>query len=114
MRTTRIAVAASVLGALALPLVSASAAQAAPQAVPASTSSYCSEPGPWAVHGASAVKIRSHPTSKSAVRGLLYKSHSLKALKKSGGWVYVIDKTTGVKGWASGKYVYRSPGMCLD
>ncbi|MDQ8704090.1 SH3 domain-containing protein [Streptomyces sp. LHD-70] len=115
MRTSRIAVTASVLGALALPLVTASAAHAAlPTATPGSTSGYCTGPGPWAVHGTSAVKIRSHPSSKSTARGVLHKSHSFKAKKKSGGWVYVINKTTGIKGWASGKYVYRAAGMCLD
>lgn len=115
MRTSRIAVTATVPGALSLPFAGASSAHAAqPTAAPASTSSYCTDPGPWAVHGTSAVKIRSHPSSKSAALGVLHKLHSFKVKKKSGGWVYVTNKTTGMKGWIAGKYAYRAAGMCLD
>jgi hypothetical protein len=34
--------------------------------------------------------------------------------KKSGNWLYITDKTTGVNGWVSGTYVYRDVRMCLD
>lgn len=45
---------------------------------------------------------------------MLYKSHKFSVSKKSGNWLYITDKTTGVKGWVSGTYVYRDVRMCLD
>ncbi|MDW4906753.1 SH3 domain-containing protein [Streptomyces sp. ADMS] len=119
MRSTRIAISAALLGALALPLASASAATAAPTsvatAVPAS--SCTSKPYlPWAVHGTNAVTIRKKATTKSTAVGILYKSHKFTVHKTTKGakWVYITDKTTGVKGWVSGTYVYRDVRMCLD
>jgi uncharacterized protein YgiM (DUF1202 family) len=119
MRSTRIAISAALLGALALPVASASAATAGPAsvatAVPAS--SCTSHPYlPWAVHGTNAVTIRSKPSVKSTAVGILYKSHRFTVHKTTKGakWVYITDKTTGVKGWVSGTYVYRDVRMCLD
>ncbi|MGC0405303.1 uncharacterized protein YgiM (DUF1202 family) [Streptomyces sp. SAI-126] len=119
MRSTRIAISAAVLGALALPVASASAATAAP--VSAATvlpaSSCTSNPYlPWAVHGTSAVTIRSKATTASTAVGILYKSHRFTVHKTTKGakWVYITDKTTKVTGWVSGKYVYRDVRMCLD
>ncbi|MFE6548269.1 SH3 domain-containing protein [Streptomyces sp. NPDC057746] len=103
------------LGALALPVLSATTASAAPTAVSATPASSCSSlpPLPYEVH-AKAVTIRSKASSKSTALGVLYKSHKFSAAKKSGNWLYITDKTTGVKGWVSGTYVYRDVRMCLD
>ena len=115
MRSTRIAISAAMLGALALPVLSATAASAAPAAVTAAPASGCYDlpPLPYAVH-AKAVTIRSKASSKSTAVGVLYKSHKFTVSKKSGNWLYITDKTTGVKGWVSGTYVYRDVRMCLD
>ncbi|MDX2680114.1 SH3 domain-containing protein [Streptomyces sp. NY05-11A] len=105
------------LGALALPVLSATTASAAPApaAVTAAPASSCSSqpPLPYEVHTA-AVTIRSKATTKSTALGVLYKSHRFSVRKKSGNWLYITDKTTGVKGWVSGTYVYRDVRMCLD
>lgn len=108
MRSTRIAISAAMLGALALPVLSATAASATP-------ASSCSSqpPLPYEVH-TKAVTIRSKATTKSTALGVLYKSHKFTVHKKSGNWLYITDKTTGVKGWVSGTYVYRDVRMCLD
>jgi hypothetical protein len=108
MRTSRIAVSVAVLGALALPLVSI------PTASAATTVSSCSaKPLPYKVH-TKAVTIRSKASSKSTALGVLYRSHKFTVHKSSGNWRYITDKTTGVKGWVSGTYVYRDTAMCLD
>ncbi|MGA5065344.1 SH3 domain-containing protein [Streptomyces exfoliatus] len=103
------------LGALALPVLSATTASAAPAAVPAALASSCYDlpPLPYEVHTA-AVTIRSKATTKSTALGVLYKSHKFTVHKKSGNWLYITDKTTGVKGWVSGTYVYRDVRMCLS
>ncbi|MEU9189202.1 SH3 domain-containing protein [Streptomyces sp. NPDC048484] len=117
MRSTRIAVSAAVLGALALPALSATSAGAAsvPTAATAVPAVGCHDlpPLPYAVH-AKAVTIRSKASSKSTALGVLYKSHQFSVAKKSGNWLHITDKTTGVKGWVSGTYVYRDVRMCLD
>ncbi|WP_424883422.1 SH3 domain-containing protein [Streptomyces sp. SLBN-8D4] len=102
------------LGALALPILSTAPASAAPGAA-ASVVTPCSylPPLPYKVH-ASAVTIRSRASSKSTAVGVLYKSHKFTVHKKSGNWLYITDRTTGVKGWVSGTYVYRDTRMCLD
>ncbi|MEU7053527.1 SH3 domain-containing protein [Streptomyces eurythermus] len=105
MRANRIAVSAALLGALALPIASATTATAAP--VNALTQS-CTDPGPWIV-GTKAVTIRSKASVKSTAVGILYRGH-----KTSGKWRYITDRTTGVKGWVSAAYVYRDVPMCLD
>lgn len=109
MRASRIAISAAVLGALALPLVSA------PTASAATTVASCpaGKPLPYTVHTA-AVTIRSKASSKSTAVGILYRSHKFTVTKSSGNWRYITDKTTGVKGWVSGTYVYRDVAMCLD
>ncbi|WP_405894979.1 SH3 domain-containing protein [Streptomyces sp. NBC_01527] len=103
------------LGALALPVLSATTASAAPAAVAAAPASSCSSlpPLPYEVH-TTAVTIRSKASSKSTALGVLYKSHKFSVSKKSGNWLYITDKSTGVKGWVSGTYVYRDVRMCLD
>ncbi|WP_406498237.1 SH3 domain-containing protein [Streptomyces sp. NBC_00846] len=115
MRSTRIAISAAMLGALALPMLSATTASAAPAAVSATPASSCSSlpPLPYEVH-TKAVTIRSKASSKSTALGVLYKSHKFSVSKKSGNWLYITDKSTGVKGWVSGTYVYRDVRMCLD
>ncbi|MFJ5265498.1 SH3 domain-containing protein [Streptomyces sp. NPDC088387] len=115
MRSTRIAVSAAILGALALPMLSATTASAAPTAVTAAPASSCSSkpPLPYEVH-TKAVIIRSKASSKSTALGVLYKNHKFSVSKKSGNWLYIKDKTTGVKGWVSGTYVYRDVRMCLN
>ncbi len=116
MRSTRIAISTAMLGALALalPILSTAPASAAPAAA-ASVVTPCPDlpPLPYKVH-ASAVTIRSKASSKSTAVGVLYKSHKFTVHKKSGNWLYITDKTTGVKGWVSGTYVYRDTRMCLD
>ncbi|MCG0285400.1 SH3 domain-containing protein [Streptomyces sp. PSAA01] len=103
------------LGALALPVLSATTASAAPAAVSAAPASSCYDqpPLPYAVH-AKAVTIRSKASSKSTALGVLYKSHKFSVAKKSGNWVFITDKSTGVRGWVSGTYVSRDIRMCLD
>ncbi|MFJ4572089.1 SH3 domain-containing protein [Streptomyces sp. NPDC088846] len=114
MRSTRIAVSAAMLGALALPVLSATTASAAPIATAAPASSCSSLPPlPYEVH-TKAVTIRSKATTKSTALGVLYRGHKVTVHKKSGNWLYITDKTTGVKGWVSGTYVYRDVRMCLD
>ncbi|AWK13125.1 SH3 domain-containing protein [Streptomyces spongiicola] len=105
------------LGALALPVLSATTANAAPVATAATAvpASSCSSlpPLPYEVH-TKAVTIRSKATTKSTAVGVLYRSHKFTVHKKSGNWLYITDKTTGVKGWVSGTYVYRDVRMCLS
>ncbi|MDX3020143.1 SH3 domain-containing protein [Streptomyces acidiscabies] len=119
MSAHRIAVLAATAAAVAVPLMSAPAATAAPRsvatAVPAS--SCTSAPYlPWAVHGTTAVTIRSKATTKSTAVGILYASHTFTAhtTTKGAAWVYITDRTTKVTGWVSGTYVYRDIRMCLD
>ncbi|MFD4786494.1 SH3 domain-containing protein [Streptomyces sp. NPDC058459] len=117
MRSTRIAVSAALLGTLALPALSATSASAAavPTAATAAPAVSCQylPPLPYEVR-TSAVTIRSKASSSSTAQGVLYKSHRFSVAKKSGNWLYITDKTTGVKGWVSGTYVYRDVRMCLD
>lgn len=114
MRSTRIAVSAAVIGALALPLVFATAASATPsQATTSLVTASCNDPGPWMI-GTKAVTIRSKASAKSTAVGILYKGHKFTVHKTSGKWRYITDKTTGVKGWVSATYVYRETRMCLD
>lgn len=115
MRSTRIAVSAAILGALAVPALSATSASAAPAAAAALPVYSCHHlpPLPYEVH-TKAVTIRSKASSKSTALGILYKSHRFSVHKKSGNWLYITDKTTGVKGWVSGTYVYRDVRMCLS
>jgi uncharacterized protein YgiM (DUF1202 family) len=119
MSARRIAVLAATAAAVALPLLSAPAATAAPAsvatAVPASsctTNPYL----PWAVHGTTAVTIRSKDTTKSTAVGILYKSHkvTVHSYTKGATWVNITDKNTKVRGWVSGKYFYRDVRMCTD
>lgn len=115
MRSPHIAASLAVVGALALPLFGAASASAAPAQAPASapTSRLCDRPGPWAMH-TNAVTIRSKASTKSTAVGVLYRSHRFTVHKTSGNWHYITDKSTGVKGWVSGSYVYRDVYMCLD
>lgn len=115
MRITRVATATAVCAALALPAVTATAANAAvPGSVAVSAS--CRKADPYKVHGTSAVIIRSKASSKSTAVGVLYRSHKFIVHKKTktGSWVYITDKKSGVTGWVSGTYVYRTVYMCLD
>ncbi|MFE2063027.1 SH3 domain-containing protein [Streptomyces sp. NPDC059467] len=114
MRSTRIAISAAMLGALAMPMLSATTAGATSLPAAASiTNCHNLPPLPYAVH-TKAVTIRSKATTKSTAVGVLYKSHKFTVSKKRGNWLYITDKTTGVKGWVSGTYVYRDVRMCLD
>ena len=116
MRSTRIVISAAMLGALALPILSTTPASAVPAAASTPTVvAPCPDlpPLPYTIH-ASAVTIRSKATTRSTAVGVLYKSHKFTVHKKSGNWLYITDRTTGVKGWVSGSYVYRDTRMCLD
>ncbi|OXY93484.1 hypothetical protein BEK98_22370 [Streptomyces diastatochromogenes] len=99
------------LGALALPIASATTATAAPAS--ALTAQSCNDPGPWVI-GTKAVTIRSKASAKSTPVGILYRGHKFTVHKTSGHWRYITDRTTGVKGWVSATYVYRDVRMCLD
>ncbi|MEU3629084.1 SH3 domain-containing protein [Streptomyces fradiae] len=103
------------LGAITLPVLSATTASAAPAAAPTALAISCYDlpPLPYEVHTA-AVTIRSKATTNSTALGILYRSHKFTVHKKSGNWLYITDRTTGVKGWVSGTYVYRDVRMCLD
>ncbi|MEU4176462.1 SH3 domain-containing protein [Streptomyces sp. NPDC026589] len=115
MRITRVVAATAACAALTLPAVTATAANAAvPSGIPASAS--CRKAEPYKVHGTSAVTLRSKASSKSTAVGVLYRSHKFTVHKKakSGSWAYITDKKSGVTGWVSGTYVYRTVYMCLD
>ncbi|MGY4968358.1 SH3 domain-containing protein [Streptomyces nigrescens] len=112
MRARRLSVIAATAAAVALPVLAAPAATAAPVAHTVAASDPCDREGPWEIH-ASAVRIHSKPSSKSAVVGLLYKSHKWSHGKTHGYWVAVKDKTTGVSGWASTSVVYPTVYTCL-
>ncbi|MFJ8676307.1 SH3 domain-containing protein [Streptomyces sp. NPDC093589] len=115
MRSARLATTVAVLGALAIPVITATAADAAPASTSFAASRPCDRPGPWVID-TKAVAIRSKASPKSAALGVLYKSHKFTVHKatKSGSWVHITDKTTGVKGWVSATYVHRQVYMCLD
>ncbi|MFF3412577.1 SH3 domain-containing protein [Streptomyces sp. NPDC002742] len=75
MRSTRIAISTAMLGALALPVLFATAASAATTVTAASAGSCSSLPPlPYEVH-AKAVTIRSKATTKSTALGVLYRDH---------------------------------------
>ncbi|MGI5359086.1 SH3 domain-containing protein [Streptomyces sp. CA-252508] len=105
------------LGALAVPVLSATGASAAPVATVATAlpTSNCPSlrPLPYEVR-TKALTIRSKATTKSTAVGELYRSHKFTVYKKSGNWLYITDRTTGAKGWVSGTYVYRYVRMCLS
>ncbi|AZK97061.1 SH3 domain-containing protein [Streptomyces tsukubensis] len=104
------------LGGLALPLLAAPSATAAVPSAPSvvtAVSQPCERPGRWVV-GTKAVTIRSKATTASTAVGILYKHHSFTVHKTSGAWHHITDKTTGVRGWVSAKYVYRTVRMCLN
>ncbi|WP_405749026.1 SH3 domain-containing protein [Streptomyces sp. NBC_01411] len=116
MSARRIAVLAATAAAVALPLLSAPAATAAPTAASKTVWSCPDKPTlPYTLH-ANAVTIRSKATTKSTAVGVLYKSHKFTVHKttKGGACVYITDKNTKKTGWVSGKYVYRDVRMCLD
>ncbi|MEV2258522.1 SH3 domain-containing protein [Streptomyces anulatus] len=115
MRSTRIAVAAAALGSLALPMAAtgSAAATTAPVSSMTPVERPCERPGPWVI-GTTAVTIRSKASAKSTSVGILYRGHKFSVHKSSGGWRYITDKTTGVKGWVSGAWVYRDVRMCLN
>ncbi|GAA2254741.1 SH3 domain-containing protein [Streptomyces amakusaensis] len=112
MRTRRITVTAAVLGALALPPLSAPA-QAVTPSVDSPGPRSCNRPGPWVI-GTKAVTIRSKTTTTSTAVGVLYKGQRFTVHKTSGNWHHITNKTTGIKGWVSGTYVYRDVRMCLN
>ncbi|MGQ4376503.1 SH3 domain-containing protein [Streptomyces sp. SAS_267] len=114
MRSTRIAISTAMLGALALPVLFATAASAATTVTAASAGSCSSLPPlPYEAH-AKAVTIRSKTTTKSTTLGVLYRDHKFSEANKRGNWLSTTDKTSGVKGWGLGKYVYRDSRRCLD
>ncbi|MFI6289358.1 SH3 domain-containing protein [Streptomyces sp. NPDC051018] len=113
MRTRHITVTAAVIGALALPLPSVPAAQAAAPSTAPTASRPCERPGPWVI-GTKAVTIRSKATTKSTALGILYNGQRFTVHKTSGNWHQITNKATGVKGWVSGTYVYRDVRMCLN
>ncbi|WP_406357295.1 SH3 domain-containing protein [Streptomyces sp. NBC_01635] len=114
MRSSRMALSAAVFGALALPLVSATAATAAPASVPSTMPAVraCEWPGPWGI-STQAVDIRSKASVKSTRLGILHRGHRFTVHKTSGNWHHITGTTTGVRGWVSGPYVYRDVRMCL-
>ncbi|MFJ4689224.1 SH3 domain-containing protein [Streptomyces sp. NPDC088789] len=103
----------AIAGVLALPLLSAPVANAASPALVAAASQSCNRPGPWVI-ATKAVTIRAKATTDSTARGILYKGHKFTVHKTSKNWHYITDRTTGVKGWVSGAYVYRDVRMCLN
>ncbi|MFI1886003.1 SH3 domain-containing protein [Streptomyces jumonjinensis] len=114
MGSVRFAVSAAVLGALALPLAAAPTATAAAPAVAVEHGHRpCDRPGPWVI-GTKAVTMRSKATTKSTAVGILYKGQKFTVHKTSGNWHHITNKTTKVKGWVSGSYVYRDVRMCLS
>ncbi|GAU70724.1 hypothetical protein SSP35_22_00270 [Streptomyces sp. NBRC 110611] len=108
MRSSQIAISAAVLGALALPVIGAPSATAAPASSPVTSEWH--KPGPWKVH-TQAVVIYAKPDVNSTAVGVLYRGHTFTVHKtaKAAFWVYITDESTGVTGWVSGNYVYREP-----
>jgi uncharacterized protein YgiM (DUF1202 family) len=94
--------------ACALPVLTATAANAAPPhpvtiASPAYTG--CNyNPGPWGLH-TSALNIRSRPSTSSTVLGVLYKGQKWRVNSYTRGetWVNITDLNTHVRGWVSGR-----------
>ncbi|MGP3733008.1 SH3 domain-containing protein [Streptomyces sp. GDS52] len=115
MRSSRMALSAAVLGVLALPIVSATAATAAPASVPSTMPAVrtCDRPGPWDI-GTQAVAIRSKASAKSTRFDILSRDHRFTVHKTRGNWHFITDTTTGSRGWGSGPYVYRDVRMCLN
>lgn len=97
MRSTRIAISAAMLGALALPVLSATTASAAPIATAAAASN-CPTLPPLPHEGhTKAVTIRSKATTKSTAVAALYRSHKFTVHKTSGNWLYITDRNTGAQ-----------------
>ncbi|MEI5100932.1 SH3 domain-containing protein [Streptomyces sp. PmtG] len=71
----------------------------------------CESFGPWGVY-AKAVTIRSKASATSTALGVLYRSHRFTVHKTKGNWRYITDRSTGVKGWVSAKYVHREIVDC--
>ncbi|WP_217550069.1 SH3 domain-containing protein [Streptomyces sp. GbtcB6] len=114
MRSTRIAVPAALLGALALPLASAATASATPAVAPASvTDSTCSKPGLRTLT-TKAVTIRAKASDNSKALGILYRGHKFTVHRPSDKRRYTTDETTGVTGWISSTYVHHPADVCLD
>ncbi|MFD6324605.1 SH3 domain-containing protein [Streptomyces sp. NPDC058442] len=111
MRPSRIALSAAVLGALALPLVSATAATAAPTSMP--TTRACDRPSPWSI-GTQTVDIHSKTSAKSTRPGILHCGDCFTVHQTSGNRHHVTDTTPGVKGWISGTHVYRDVRMRFE
>ncbi|MER0476970.1 SH3 domain-containing protein [Streptomyces sp. Edi2] len=117
MRSQRISVLAATAAAIALPVLAAPAANAAPAATTATQAAVQGDGYPcpvWKLH-AKAVNLRAKPSSHSRALGVLYRSHKFKVhswTKRGGGWVNVTDTTTGIRGWASGNYLYSSVSVC--
>ena len=109
-RIPRLMVAAvSVAGACAAGVVSLIGPAQAATARPAITPSViCSKAGPWEIH-ASAVNLRSQPSTSSTILGILYKGQHFTVHSSTGYWVNLTDTTTGIRGWASQTYVYQTP-----
>ncbi|MFC5958581.1 SH3 domain-containing protein [Streptomyces pratens] len=115
MRPSRIALSAAVAGVFALPIVSATAATAAPASMPSTmpTARACDQTGPWSI-GTQTVDIRSKTSAKSTRVGILHCGDRFTVHKTSGNRHHVTDTTTGVKGWISGTHVYRDVRMRLE
>ncbi|MEV0445816.1 SH3 domain-containing protein [Streptomyces spectabilis] len=112
MRSARIAASAAALGVLVYPLAAARAASASPSPAASTTLvSQCESFGPWGVY-AKAVTIRSKASTNSTALGVLYRSHRFTVHKTKGNWRYITDRSTGVKGWVSAKYVHREIEDC--
>lgn len=118
MKIRKAGIVAAVAAAVWFPVVAATAADAAPASatvLPASDSGYpCpTSPGPWTLH-TSALNIRASASTSSTIVGILYKGQKwrVNSYTKYETWVNITDLTTGVRGWVSGKYLYRDYYTC--
>ncbi|MET8218790.1 SH3 domain-containing protein [Streptomyces hirsutus] len=114
MRSSRMALSAAVIGVLALPIVSATAATAAPASVPSTmpAARACDRPAPWSVDTQAGV-IRPEASAKSTRLGILSRGDRFTVHKTDGNWHPITDTTTGARDWGSGTYVYRDVRMRL-
>ncbi|MER6345968.1 SH3 domain-containing protein [Streptomyces sp. NPDC001595] len=92
----------------ALALLPFTPATAQPQSTGRPTTVQADDPAGGAQFNADGVRIRSCPSLSCTVLGLGYRDHfvSWYCGQIENGFVHILDRTTGVDGWASAQYLY--------
>jgi hypothetical protein len=109
MTMTRLLGLGATTAALALLPFTATALPAGPAtAVRAAPAVQADDPAGGAQFNADGVRIRSCPSVDCTVLGLGYRSHfvSWYCGQIQNGFVHILNRTTGVDGWASAQYLY--------